>query len=305
MTILADGTDGGGSVRIPASVCGVFGYKPPFGRNPLDLDHPMETLLHYGPITRSVADAAIMQNVMSGPHRDDICSLRERLEIPETLEGIRGWKIAWSMDLGYFEVDQEVQRNTVAAIEVMRSLGCSAEQVDLRWSKSIREAWLTMWQGLFVGTAEHLLAQWRPALNPYVVWLIEKGQALSAAQYYRARSVCQEMYRTLGPILEKFDVLVCPTVAVPAVKTDYDDLNPNLEIDGKPRGRGVGWTMTFPFNLLAQCPAASIPTGFARSGVPTGMQIVARTFDDLRVFRAASAFEAAKPWRHIRPSLGG
>ena len=115
MTTIADGTDGGGSIRLPSSINGIFGYKPPFGRNPLDREHPRETVLHYGPMTRSVADAALMQNVMSGPHSADICSVREKIPLPQRFEGIKGWKVALSMDLGYFEIDPEVRRNTLEA----------------------------------------------------------------------------------------------------------------------------------------------------------------------------------------------
>ena len=118
MTMLADGTDAGGSVRIPAAACHVVGYKPPFGRNPLDRDHPIESLLHYGPMARSVGDAALMQNVMSGAHGDDMCSLREGVELPESYPPIAGWTIGFSMDLGMFEIDPEVARNTHAAVEV-------------------------------------------------------------------------------------------------------------------------------------------------------------------------------------------
>ena len=132
MTTLADGTDGGGSIRIPASVNGIVGYKPPFGRNPLDLDHPLETILHYGPMTRSVADAALMQNIMSGPHLDDICTVREKVVLPELPDDIKGWRVAYSMDLGFYSVDPEVRRNTLAALEVFKSLGCTVEEVDAR-----------------------------------------------------------------------------------------------------------------------------------------------------------------------------
>jgi Asp-tRNA(Asn)/Glu-tRNA(Gln) amidotransferase A subunit family amidase len=303
MTTIADGTDGGGSIRIPSSACGVVGYKPPFGRNPLDLDHPLELLLHYGPITRSVADAALMQNIMSGPHLADICSLRERVVIPDRLEGIRGWKIAFSMNLGYFEVDPEVQRNTLAALETFKSLGCTINEVDLNWNWGTLDAWMTQWEGLFAGLCEQFLPRWRFEMDPVVVKILERGQAHSAARFYRCNQVRGEMYKTLGPVLEEHNVLVCPTLAIPSVKADHDELNADFRINGKPVQAYVGWVMTNPFNLVSQCPAMSVPTGFAQSGIPTGMQIVGRTFDDMSVFRAAAAFESAKPWRGHRPAM--
>lgn len=303
MTTIADGTDGGGSIRIPSSACGVVGYKPPFGRNPLDLDHPLELLLHYGPITRSVADAALMQNVMSGPHLADICSLRERVVIPDRLEGIRGWKIAFSMNLGYFEVCPEVQRNTLAALETFKSLGCTINEVDLNWNRGTLDAWMTQWEGLFAGLCEQFLPRWRFEMDPVVVKILERGQAHSAARFYRCNQVRGEMYKTLGPVLEEHNVLVCPTLAIPSVKADHDELNADFRINGKPVQAYVGWVMTNPFNLVSQCPAMSVPTGFAQSGIPTGMQIVGRTFDDMSVFRAAAAFESAKPWQGHRPAM--
>jgi Asp-tRNA(Asn)/Glu-tRNA(Gln) amidotransferase A subunit family amidase len=303
LTTIADGTDGGGSIRIPSSACGVIGYKPPFGRNPLDLDHPLESLLHYGPITRCVADAAIMQNVMSGPHLGDMCSLRERMVIPEESDGIKGWKIAFSMNLGYFEVDPEVQRNTHAAVETFKALGCTVREVDLHWNWGTLDAWMTQWEGLFAGIAEQYLPRWRFEMDPVVVKILERGQTHSAARFYRCNLVRGEMYKTLGPILEEHNVLICPTLAIPSVKADHDESNTEFRINGNRVQAYVGWVMTNPFNLVSQCPALSIPSGFADSGIPTGVQIVGKTFDDLSVFRAAAAFEKAKPWRHQRPKL--
>ena len=147
MTVLADGTDGGGSIRIPASACGIVGYKPPFGRNPTDREHPYKTLVHHGPMTRTVADAALAQNVMSGPHVADACTLREELTLPLEYEPIGDWKIAYTMDYGYFEVDKEVRRNTLAAVEAFRELGCTVEEVDIGWNLSVHDAWMAHWEG--------------------------------------------------------------------------------------------------------------------------------------------------------------
>jgi Asp-tRNA(Asn)/Glu-tRNA(Gln) amidotransferase A subunit family amidase len=303
MTTLADGTDGGGSIRIPASLTGNVGYKPPFGRNPLDLDHPLETILHYGPITHSVSDAALMQNIMSGPHLDDICTVREKVVLPEAPEGIKGWRVAYSMDLGFYSVDPEVRRNTLSALDVFKSLGCTVEEVSLGWNWGVNNAWMTYWTVLFAGLLGDKLPRWRYEMTDGLVRMIESGAVLSADRFYRINLVRGEMYKTLGPILENHDVLICPTTALPSVKHDYDPTNPNFTIDGERVPASIGWYMTMPFNLVSQTPVIAVPTGFAASGIPTGMQIVGKTFDDLSVFRAASAYEKAYNWRGKRPDI--
>ena len=119
----------------------------------------------------------------------------------------------------------------------------------------------------------------------------------------RTELVRTEMYNSLGPILQKYNALVCPTLAVPSIPAFHQNDDPNFKINGKPVHPYIQWAMTYPFNLVSQCPVASIPTGFAKSGVPTGMQIVAKPFDDLSVFRVAAAFEAARPWAGVAPAL--
>ena len=303
MTTIADGTDGGGSIRIPASACGLFGYKPPFGRNPLDREHPYEPILHYGPMTRSVADAALMQNVMSGPHEVDICSLRTRLRLPQTFKGIKGWKVALSMDLGYKEIDPEVEANTRQAVKVFESLGCSVEEVDLAWNYGVTDAWLAYWQGLFWAVAGELYPRWRYEMDPFVASILEAGSRHDATRMYNVNTVRGEMYKTLAPVLSKFDILITPTLCVPAVKADHSEANPDFSINGKKVPAYLGWLQTYPFNLMSQCPVASVPSGTSKSGVPTGLQIIAKSYDDMSVFRAASAFEAARPWRGNRPNV--
>ncbi len=303
MVTIADGTDGGGSIRIPSSINGVFGYKPPFGRNPLDLDHPLETLLHYGPITRSVADAALMQNVMSGQHVGDICSLRERVVLPETFEGVRGMRFALSMDLGYFEVASDVRKNTLEAVRALKRLGATVDEVDLGWDYTTLDAWHTWWESLFAGLCADLLPRWRHFMTPHVVKLLDGGLRHPAAKMYRSNVVRGAMYQKLGPILENYDALLCPTTAVSCLPAEHDDLGPDIVINGKSVPAYLGWAMTYPFNLMSWCPVASVPTGFGKQKMPTGMQIVGRTFDDLTVFRVAAALEKARPWRGARPAI--
>ena len=303
MSTLADGTDGGGSIRIPSSASGVYGYKPPFGRNPLDREHPGETVLHYGPMARSVGDLALMQNVMSGPHPADIFSLRETLVLPDKFSNIKGCKIGLSMNLGYFEVDMQVQKNTLEAAEVFRSLGCTVEEVDLGWTEATQDAWLVNWEGLFYALSGDLLPNRHNDLDPYVVKILEKGREHSVSRFYGVKKTRFDMYEKLAPVLEKYDYLICPTLALPSVPADRLNDQP-LEINGKSVDPYTGWWMTYPFNIVSQCPVMSVPSGWdPKSSIPTGLQIVGRTFDDLSVFRAGAAFEAATtPWKK-RPSL--
>jgi Asp-tRNA(Asn)/Glu-tRNA(Gln) amidotransferase A subunit family amidase len=302
MTTVADGTDGGGSIRIPASACGIVGYKAPFGRNPLDREHPFESLLHYGPMTRSVADAALLQNVMSGPHPADACTLREKITLPESYPDIRGWKVAFSMDLGYFEVDREVRKSTLEAIEVFKSLGCQVDQVETGWNWSILDAWMTHWEGLFAGIAGDDQYRWYE-MDPFCAEVMKKGMQHSAAKFYRANLVRGKMYQVLAPMLDKYNILVSPTLAVPAVRATQSNADPDFRINDEPIYAYLGWQMTYAFNLVPQHPAMSIPSGFASTRVPTGLHIVSKTYDDHTVFQAAAAYEAAQPWRAQRPDL--
>jgi amidase len=303
MTTIADGTDGGGSVRIPSSACGLVGYKAPFGRNPVDREHPFETLMHYGPMARSVADCALMQNVMSGAHPADACTLRDRIDLPvKPTPPIKGWHIAFTMDWGYFEVDKEVQKNTRVALDVFRSLGATVEEIKTGWDWSILDAWMVHWEGLFAGLAGELQPR-HYEMDPFLVRVLERGLALSAARFYRANLVRGNMYKTLAPIFERCNVLVVPTLAVPAVKAEHSNADTEFRINGKKVYPYLGWQMTYPANLIHQLPAISVPSGHASTGVPTGIQIIGKTYDDLSVFQAAYAFEAANSWWKRRPKL--
>jgi amidase len=303
MSTLADGTDGGGSCRIPAAFCGVIGYKPPFGRNPLDREHPLENLLHYGPITRTVGDAALMQNVMSGIHPVDQCSLREKVVLPDKFESIRGMKIAFSPNLDYQEIAPDVARNTLEVVRALKRAGAKVDEVSLGWDFSVLDAWMVRWEGIFADIGGPLLPRWRYDMLPFCVQLIENGLRHSATRFYHINVTRGEMYRSLSAVLERYDAMLCPTLGVSSLSATHDDGGRDLTINGRSVPNYLGWSLTYPFNLMAWCPVMSVPSGFGDGGMPTAVQVVGRTFDDPTVFRIASALERLRPWGGTRPNL--
>ncbi|MGI9351572.1 MAG: amidase [Rhizobiaceae bacterium] len=290
---LCTGSDIGGSIRIPASACGIVGYKPPYGRNTDDPPFNLDFYCHTGPLARTVKDAILLQNVMCGPHPTDIASLRPKLVLPNEYEDIRGWKIALSMDLGGFEVDAEVQKNTKAAVEVFRSLGAEVEEVDIGWGTEVLDAGKTYLGHLFGGYIASVVKGREDDLTSYVRQFVERSYGSTAQEFVGSLEVAAQMYSTLGPLLEKYNVLICPTNALPAVSADFDQSKDKVEINGVEVDPMLGWVMTTPFNIMSRCPVLSVPSGFASNKVPTGIQIVGRTYCDEDVFRAGLAYETA------------
>lgn len=290
---IATGSDIGGSIRIPASACGVVGFKPPYGRNPDDPPFNLDFYCHTGPMARTVEDTILLQNVMCGPHPQDIASLRPKLTLPTKYKPIGKWKIAWSMDLGLFEVDREVRKNTLAALDVFRSLGATVEEVDLGWPKNALRQGMAYLNHLFGASLAKLLADHADDLCTYTRRFAEEGQSSKAADFVSTLETAAEMYNSLGPLLEDYDVFICPTNALAAVPADHDQSKDEVRINGKVVDPSLGWVMTTPFNMLSRCPVISVPTGHAKNRVPTGMQIVGRTYCDEDVMRAAIAYERA------------
>ncbi|MCR9114815.1 MAG: amidase [Rhodobacteraceae bacterium] len=294
-TTLANGSDIWGSIRMPAACCGVLGFKPPYGRVPEDSPFNLDFYCHEGPMARSVADLSLLQNVMAGPHPRDIATVRPKLTIPAELKPIRGWKIAYSMDLGYFEVDPEVVRNTLETLDMLRDLGATVEEVDLGWNETTLTAASNYLGHFFGNSLATLLPRHRDQMTNYARAFAEFGQSTTAADYLSSMEVLNEMYATLGPLLERYNVLMCPTMPLPAVPADYDPGVDTCRINGKTVHPVWGWTMTYPFNMMSRCPVMSLPSGFASNGVPTGVQIVGRTYDDVSVFRVAADLERQRP----------
>jgi Asp-tRNA(Asn)/Glu-tRNA(Gln) amidotransferase A subunit family amidase len=294
-TTLANGSDIWGSIRMPASCCGVLGFKPPYGRIPEDAPFNLDTYCHEGPLARNVEDLALLQNVMAGPHPLDITTVKPKLRIPQKLASIKGWKIAYSMDLGYFEIDPEVAKNTQSTLDQLQELGAIVEPVDLGWDERVLTA-ASNHLGHIFGThvADHLPAN-RELMTNYAREFGEFSGTTTAQGFFESLVIAGDMYKSLGPMLEKYDIFVCPTMPVAAMPADYDPGIGGASINGKPVHPIWGWCMTYPFNMMSRCPVMSVPSGFASNGVPTGVQLVARTYDDVRVFRAAAELQRIRP----------
>ncbi|MET1028537.1 MAG: amidase [Dongiaceae bacterium] len=293
---LAMGSDIGGSIRIPASTCGLVGYKPPYGRNPDDPPFHLDAYCHTGPLGRSVADVALLQNVICGPHPQDISTLSPKIEVTDRNRSVKDWKIAYSIDLGYFEVDDEVRRNTLAALDVFRSMGATLVEVDLGWTAACYEAAMAHLAHIFGTQMAELLPQHRGLMSPYTVDFAEAGARSTAGAFMRAMEESCRMYASFGPMIAAHDVFICPTTALPAVPADFDHSRDPVVINGKPSPLTppmLAWVMTTPFNTLSRCPVLAVPSGRASTGVPTGIQIVGKPYADQDVFDAGFAYERA------------
>ncbi len=299
-TPLATGSDIAGSIRIPSSCSGVVGYKPPYGRNPQGHVFNLDTYCHSGPMARSVADCALLQNAMAGPHPRDIATLRPRLRLPLEQAPVKGMRLALSMDLGYCEVDRDVERNTADAVDRLKEAGAVVEEVEIGWTWEVLTAAMNYLGHLFGNSIAPALRRHRNELMPYTVAFADFGMRTTGEDFLEAQKVAGEMYDVLGPLLETYEALLCPTNALAAVRADFDSTSEDLAINGVDVDPMLGWVMTYPFNVMSRCPVLTVPSGLDRHNVPTGLQIVGRTYDDPTVFRIGAAVEAADPW-YTRP----
>jgi len=299
-TTLANGSDIGGSIRIPASFCGVVGFKPPYGRVPESAPFNLDHYCHEGPLARTVADCALLENVMAGPDPHDVVSLRPKIRIPMELRGIEGWRIALSVDLGNFAVDDDVVAHTRAAAVALREAGAIVEEVDLGWDRGqIRAAARAHFGVIFGPWIGQMLADHRDQMTTYSIHFAEEAATVTKDDFVRGLEIEAEVYARLGAVLERYRLLICPTSGVPALEAGAEYLDRGPAVNGVVREHWQDALMTVPFNICSRCPVIGVPSGFARNGVPTGLQIVGRTYDDVSVFRAAAALERVRPWLDV------
>ncbi len=298
---VAIGTDGGGSIRIPASCAGIFGHKPTYGLIPVYPPSAAWSLSHVGPMTRTVGDAALMMNACVGLDERDAFSLpAPRVDYVKALrEPVKGLRVAWSADLGYARaVDEEVVVACAKAARRFREVGCRVEEVRLDWP-SPKAMWETIFCGGIAARMAPELANRRDDIDVGLAGMIERALQWEPTRYVQAwfeRLAWADHPRRL---FEKYDVLLTPTIACPPFKVDLDNAP---EIAGVPLEPYDWVPFTYPFNMTGH-PGASVPCGFTKNGLPIGLQIVGRRLADATVLRAAAAFEALAPWAAARPPI--
>jgi aspartyl-tRNA(Asn)/glutamyl-tRNA(Gln) amidotransferase subunit A len=294
------GTDGGGSIRIPASCVGIFGFKASFGRIPAYPASPAWSLAHVGPLTRTVADAALVMSVCAGPDERDPYSLpAERVDYARTLKGdLQGLRVAYTDDLGFAEVvDPEVAAVCARAARAFRELGARVEEVKPRWPAPTE-----CWSQIFHGGIATRLAPYldrRDQIDAGLVRIVEETLKNAPTRYVQAWFDRLAWWQHPRALFDKYDLLLTPTIARPPFGVGLDH---PAEIAGRPVSPWAWSPFTYAFNLTGQ-PAASVPAGLTKDGLPVGLQVVGRRFQDGLVLRASAAFERARPWAGARPPI--
>ncbi len=295
---LASGSDIGGSIRIPASFNGVVGFKPPYGRVPQMAPFNLDVYCHCGPMARTVSDCLLFENALAGPHPADIVSLRPRLELPEELSGVEGLRVAVSVDLGDWPVDPEVRRNTLELAFSLRDQGAVVEEVDLHLPQDevLRAAAIHFHLG-FGAWIESVCTEHADLVTDYALGFDRwSAEAAAGGTLLEQHDIEGRLYPRLGELLERYDALVCPTAGTRGLAAGDSYLDHGLEVGGRDVDFYFSALLTPVFNLFSRCPVLSVPSGVADNGVPTGIQIVGRTYDDLTPFRVGAACERARPW---------
>jgi aspartyl-tRNA(Asn)/glutamyl-tRNA(Gln) amidotransferase subunit A len=290
------GSDGAGSIRIPSAFTGIFGIKATFGRVPAHPYGSMGLLSNAGPMTRNVRDAALMLNVLSRPdHRDPYCLPPGDRDYLDGIEdGVKDWRIAYSPDLGYANVDPEIAAACAEAARQFEALGAHVEEVGQIFP-SPRETLLTLWRA---GSARNLAsypAKNRHLCDPGFLAVAAEGERVSGSDYVAADMTRSVLAAQMAAFHRNYDLLLTPMMPVPALPVGQDLNDPATETSW------IDWSpFSYPFNMTRQ-PACSIPCGLTGAGLPSGLQIVGPLYAEDRVLRAARAFETTQPER--RPPL--
>jgi Asp-tRNA(Asn)/Glu-tRNA(Gln) amidotransferase A subunit family amidase len=301
---LAEGSDLAGSIRMPASFCGIVGFKPSQGRIARYPNaNAWNTLSFNGPLTRTVGDAALMLQVMSGPDARDPLSLPASAEdFCAAVQGdlsLQGLRVAWTPDLNMVPVEPVVQEVCRRATRVFAELGCHLDEASPDFSGA-HELFAVLNANLRTAAVGDYVDQWRDQMDPLLVWRVDQGRRYTMADVGNAEKARTALYQRVRQFFERYDLLLLPTTVAPPYPASGSY---PTEVAGRPIANPYEiLLLTYAFNLTGQ-PAISVPAGWTDDGLPIGLQIVGGWRADALVLRAAAAFEAASPWAHRRPPL--
>ena len=313
LVAFAQGTDGGGSIRIPASCCGVYGYKPAFGRVPIvcrpNLFGATSPFIFEGPLTRTVEDAALILSILSGYDPRDPYALDEAWSWQSGHEtSLNGWRIAYARNFGDFPVSAEVSSVVDRSVTAFEEAGARVDRIDLdlRYSHlELSDVWCRLISVGNLRILDHLRSQGIDLLGkhsedlpPQLREWLDRGRAITATDYLRDQEIRSGVYEAIQTVFADYSLLVTPTLACAAVPNaeDGNTVGPDL-VENVPIDPLIGWCLTYPVNFAGH-PAASIPAGLTESGLPVGMQLVGKRFADCDVLTASAVFEQLRPWHH-------
>lgn len=301
--VLATGSDIGGSIRLPASATGTVGYKPPYGRVPAMPPYNLDHYCHDGPMARTVADCALLQNTIVGPHPGDVVSLRPAVRIPDRLGDVTGLRIAYAPNLGDWEIEPDVAANTKAVADALAAAGAIVEEVEVGLRRAdVMRAVFIHFGAIFGPMVAEAAAEHGDQLTRYALaFAAEAREAAGRDSFLAGLQLEADVYQVIGGLLDRYDALICPTAGAPALPAGEEFVDTKLTVNGVELDQYLGYALTPVFNIASRCPVLNVPSGLASNGVPTGVQIVGRTYDDATVFNVGAAVERARPWP-LRPA---
>lgn len=287
MCSFANGTDIGGSIRIPAAFCGLYGFKPAHGRLPEIIPYNIDPYCHHGLLTRNIDDLIYGYELLKGSDWEDSHSFVP--ETHKTLKPLQKLKVAVSRDLGFYEVEADILSALDDTVQTLIDAGVQVDYIDLDWDERVIET-AKIHQRQNMGLL--LSRTWdkpknRDKLNTYTKWYLDKVKELEPKDILDANIYLCEMWQKISPVFAQYDLVLCPTLATTNIPADFDYSKDTVEINGKVVDANKGWFMTYPFNTLGQCPVLAMPNGFCENGVPSSVQLVGRPYQDDAIFTVA------------------
>lgn len=297
-TLLATGSDIGGSIRIPSSFCGVIGFKPPYARVPALPPFNLDDYCHDGPMARTVADLALLENVIAGKHPIDPVSLPGAPFLDASVADVSGMRIAWAPTVGDFPVEPGIVEATAGIAATLAGLGATIEQVEIPVTMSELMTAALVHFDTIMGPSCAVLDPGTPeAFEPYIYEFLKRTNAAGAqTSVFEGLELDARIMATMCGFVTDYDALILPTMTVYGLEAGNDYVDRSVTVNGQILDFYFQSMLTIPFNIASRCPVVNVPSGIGPNGVPMGVQIAGPTYEDAVPFAIAAALEAVRGW---------